>query len=56
MNIHVCTEEYSSVCRVPYGTRNGGLPIPMWGEESRFVDHDAHISRALVSLNFSSLL
>jgi hypothetical protein len=38
--------------RVPYGSRNGGLPITLRGEEECFVDHEAHISTVLDSLTF----
>jgi hypothetical protein len=47
--------QYVVICRVPYGTQNGGVPIPMWREKKCLVDHKAHISTTLESLAFCLL-
>lgn len=39
-------------CRVPYGTQNRGLPIPMWRWGLWSNSHGRHITRNTIQLAF----
>jgi hypothetical protein len=52
----LCTEEYSVyICRVPYGTRNGGLPICIWGWGLCSNGHGRDTTRITIQLAFWQL-